>query len=59
MSKIIIYMVKLRCQNKITDFFMILAWACPINSFAAKLFQNFDVTLCNYLKLTLLLPEPS
>ena len=29
------------------------------NSFAAKLFKNYDVTFCNYLKLILLLPDPS
>ena len=28
-------MVILRSQNKITDFFMILAWACPFNLFTA------------------------
>ena len=28
-------MVILRSQNKITDFLMILAWACPINLLSA------------------------
>ena len=34
-------MVILRSQNKITDFFMILAWASPFNSLCTYLNQAF------------------
>ena len=32
-------MVILRSQNKITDFFMILAWACPLKALSP---ENID-----------------
>ena len=37
------HMVILRSQNKITDFFMILAWACPFNYQAKCLFKTVDL----------------
>ena len=35
-----LHMVILRSQNKITDFLMILAWACPFNA-TSLVYMNY------------------
>ena len=53
---LVLHLSTLRYENHITGTKTSLL---QFNSFAAKLFQNYYVRLCIYLKLTLLLPDPS
>ena len=40
-------MVILRSQNKITDFFMILAWASPFKGRMSVTMEEVNIILCN------------